>query len=244
MQMTVPVVATSEEWIKARKELLVKEKELTHLRDELNKQRRELPWEAVTKEYVFDGPNGQKQTLSQLFDGMSQLIVYHLMLGPNDDAACSVCSFFADHFNGIDIHLAHRDTAFVAVSRAHYDKIRVYKERMGWSFKWVSAGPGNDFPFDMKTSFTEEQVSTVATYNYDEFKPAGTEYPGASIFAKDARGNIFHTYSCYARGLDILNSTYQWLDLTPKGRDEADLPYPAAWVRRHDEYKNSSSTNA
>jgi len=238
MQMA-PAVVTSEEWIKARKALLAKEKELTRLRDELSKQRRELPWEAVTKDYVFDGPNGQKQTLSQLFDGKTQLIIYHLMLGPNDDAACSVCSFFADNFNGIDIHLAHRDTAFVVVSRANYDKIQAYKDRMGWSFKWVSAGPGNDLPFDMQTSFTEEQVGKTATYNYDKLKPTGTEYPGISVFAKDVQGDVFHTYSCYARGLDIVNSAYQWLDLTPKGRNEEKLPYPAAWVRRHDEYEDS-----
>jgi predicted dithiol-disulfide oxidoreductase (DUF899 family) len=238
-----PSVVTSEQWIKARMDLLAKEKELTRLRDELSKQRRELPWQAVTKEYVFDGPSGQRQTLSQLFNGKTQLIVYHVMLGPNDDAACSVCSFWADNFNGIDVHLAHRDTAFVCISRASHEKIQAYKERMGWSFKWVSAGTGNDFPFDMQTSFTKEQLGTKATYNYEEIKPTRTEYPGVSVFAKDAQGDVFHTYSCYARGLDILNSAYQWLDLTPKGRDEDGvLPYPAAWVRRHDEYEDSPLT--
>jgi predicted dithiol-disulfide oxidoreductase (DUF899 family) len=238
-----PAIVTNEEWVKARKELLTKEKEFTRLRDELSKRRRELPWEKMTKGYVFDGPNGQKETLSQLFNGKSQLIVYHFMLGPNDEAGCASCSFWADNFNGIDVHLAHRDTAFVAVSRAPMERLQAYKERMGWSFKWVSAGPGNDFPLDMQTSFTKEQASTQHTYNYHEMKPWDGEYemPGASVFFKDKEGNVFHTYSCYSRGLDILNGAYNWLDLTPKGRDETGLkPHAMAWVRRHDEYEDSA----
>jgi len=234
-----PVVVAHEEWTKAREELLAKEKEFTRLRDELSKKRRELPWEAFTKEYVFDGPNGQKQTLSQLFDGKSQLIVYHFMFGPNDEAGCPICSYLADDFNGTDIHLAHRDTAFVAVSRASPEKLQAYKERMGWTFKWVSAGPGNDLPSDVQTAFTKEQVATGAVYNYKECKLWDTEMPGASVFFKDDQGNIFHTYSCYSRGLDMLIGAYNWLDITPKGRDEADVkPFSLAWVRRHDEYEN------
>ena len=237
LSQMAPVV-THEEWTKAREELLAKEKEFTRLRDELSKQRRDLPWEAVTKEYVFDGPNGQKQTLSQLFDGKSQLIIYHFMLGPKVEAGCPSCSYLADNFNGIDIHLAHRDTAFVAVSRAPPEKLQAYKERMGWTFKWVSAGPGNDLPYELGTAFTEEQIAKGAIYNYKEDKPFGTDYPGASVFIKDDQGNIFHTYSCYARGLDMFIGAYHWLDITPKGRDEADVkPHAMAWVRRHDEYE-------
>jgi predicted dithiol-disulfide oxidoreductase (DUF899 family) len=235
-----PAIVTHEAWVKARKELLEKEKEFTRLRDELSKQRRELPWEKVTKEYVFDGPNGQKETLSQLFNGKSQLAVYHFMLGPNDEAGCPSCSFWADNFNGIDVHLAHRDTAFVVISRAPIEKLQAYKKRMGWSFKWVSAGPGNELPFDLQTSFTGEQLAKPV-YNYKETEPwaKDAEMPGASVFFKDKEGNVFHTYSCYSRGLDILNGAYNWLDLTPKGRDEVGLkPHAMAWVCRHDEYED------
>jgi predicted dithiol-disulfide oxidoreductase (DUF899 family) len=231
-----PTVVTHEEWTKAREELLAKEKEFSRIRDELSKQRRELPWEAVTKEYVFDGPNGQKQTLSELFDNKSQLIIYHFMFGEKDEAGCPSCSYLADNFNGIDIHLAHRDTSFVVVSRASFEKLQAYKERMGWTFKWVSAGATNDLPSDLQTAFTEEQIANGAIYNYKHCKPWGTETPGASVFAKDDKGNIFHTYSCYSRGLDILIGAYNWLDLTPKGRDEADT-YAMSWLRRHDEYE-------
>jgi len=234
-----PTIVTHEEWINARKEFLVKEKEFTRLRDELSKERRELPWEPVTKEYVFDGPNGEKQTLSQLFGTKSQLAIYHFMLGPKDEAGCTSCSLLADHYSGMVPHLAQRDTAFVVVSRAPYAKIQAYKERMGWTFKWVSAGPGNDFPFDTQTAFTDEQVATKAIYNYTECKPFGTEMPGVSVFAKNQNGDVFHTYSTYARGLDMFMGTYHWLDITPKGRDEADLPYGMEWVRRHDEYEES-----
>jgi predicted dithiol-disulfide oxidoreductase (DUF899 family) len=230
-------VVTSEEWTKARLQLLQKEKEFTRLRDELSKQRRALPWVAVEEDYVFEGPNGTKETLSDLFDGKGQLIVYHFMFGPNDAAGCSLCSFWADNFNGIDIHLAHRDTAFVVVSRAPYEKLEKYKNRMGWTFKWVSAGPENEFPSAFQTAFTEEQTKTVGVYNYKETKPFGTEMPGVSVFSKDDKGNVFHTYSCYSRGLDMMNGAYHWLDLTAKGRDEEGLePFAMAWVRKHDEY--------
>jgi predicted dithiol-disulfide oxidoreductase (DUF899 family) len=235
-----PVIVTHEEWVKAREKLLEEEKEFTRRRDELSKSRRALPWEPVTKGYTFDGPNGETETLSQLFGNKTQLIVYSFMLGASDDAGCIGCSFLADHFNGVVAHLAQRDTTFVVVSRAPYDKIQMYKERMGWTFKWISAGPGNDFPFDTQTAFTKEQMGTKAVYNYKEFTPSGTELFGVNVFAKDEHGDVFHTYSSYSRGLDMFIGTYHWLDITPKGRDEADLPYGMAWVRRHDEYENSS----
>ncbi len=235
-------VASHEEWLAARKQLLAEEKEFTRLRDRLSQRRRDLPWEAVDKEYVFEGPNG-RQTLAELFDGRSQLIVYHAMFDPaaaspstswTRDAACHGCSFWADNFNGIIVHLNHRDVTMVAVSRAPYAKIAAYAKRMGWTFTWVSSG-NTDFNFDYKVSFTAQEVAErKADYNYTIQDPGGSESPGLSVFTKDAAGKIFHTYSTYARGLDMVNVAYHYLDLVPKGRDEGDRgPY---WVRRHDEY--------
>jgi predicted dithiol-disulfide oxidoreductase (DUF899 family) len=229
-----PVIVNREEWTKARVVLLEKEKSFTRSRDQLSQQRRELPWTPVTKEYVFEGPEkGQKQTLSQLFGDKSQLVVYHLMFGPNADAPCTLCSFWADNFNGIDVHLAHRDVSFVAISRAPLEKLQAFEKRMGWTFPWVSAA-GNDFPVDMHVAFTPEQVASTAEYNYKQMQVPGEDMPGASVFAKDEKGMVYHTYSCYERGLDILNGAYNWLDLTPKGRNEKSSG--TAWVRRHDEY--------
>ena len=225
------------EWIEARKRLLAQEKEFTRLRDQLSQQRRELPWEKVEKTYVFDGVIG-KETLADLFDGRSQLIVYHFMYGPDWDAGCPICSFWADNFNGIAVHLKHRDTSFVAVSRAPYEKLEAYRKRMGWNFKWVSSLSG-DFNFDYHVSFTPEQVASEGFANYEMCKPWGPEIVGISVFFKSDDGEVFHTYSTYSRGVDMLNGAYHYLDLTPKGRDEANQgPNPQAWVRRHDEYRD------
>jgi predicted dithiol-disulfide oxidoreductase (DUF899 family) len=227
-------IVTNEEWLAARKGFLVKEKEFTRLRDELARQRRELPWVKVEKTYVFDGPNG-KESLSDLFAGRSQLIVNHFMFGADWNEGCPSCSFWADTYNGVVVHLEHRDASFVVISRASLEKLEAYKKRMGWSFKWVSA-LYNDFNRDYHVSFTNEEQKT-AVYNYEANGFGSSEAPGVSVFARDDAGNIFHTYSCYARGLDTLNGAYQLLDLLPKGRDEQGLPHPMAWVRRHDKYE-------
>jgi len=235
-------VVSHEEWLAARKAHLAREKEFTRLRDDLSAERRALPWERVTKAYVFDGPKGP-QTPADLFDGRTQLVVYHAMFDPKaatpkttwtEDAACRFCSFWADNFNGIVTHLNHRDVTMIAVSRAPYAKIAAYQERMGWTFPWVSSGDG-DFNFDYGVSFTADELAAQkAVYNYTVQRPFASEGPGVSVFYKDAAGQVFHTYSTYARGLDMLNVAYHYLDIVPKGRDEGDNPI--MWVRRHDEY--------
>lgn len=208
-------VVSEKEWLEARKALLKKEREFTELRDQLSRQRRELPWEAVDKEYVFDGPDG-KQTLSELFDGRSQLIIYHFMFDPNWDAGCLHCSFWADNFNEIIVHLNQRDTTMVAVSRAPYCKLASYEKRMGWDFKWVSSYD-TDFNFDYNVSFTRKQMEREETfYNYIFQNSNSPEREGVSVFYKDPSGRIFHTYSAYARGIDMLNVAYHYLDLVPK----------------------------
>jgi predicted dithiol-disulfide oxidoreductase (DUF899 family) len=229
-------VVSSAEWIDARTRLLAKEKEFTRLRDQMNQQRRELPWERVSKEYVFQGEDS-KETLAQLFAGQSQLIVYHFMFDPAWDAGCKSCSFWADNFDGIDIHLKHRDITFIAISRAPFAKLQAYKKRMGWRFKWVSSF-GTDFNFDFNVSFTAKELADGdAQYNYTRQKPGESEAVGISVFYQDPDGQIFHTYSCYQRGVDLMNGAYNYIDLTPKGRDEAgQKPGTQAWVRRHDEY--------
>ena len=230
--MTHAVVA-AEEWLAARKELLAKEKEFTRLRDQVSALRRELPWEAVTREYVFEGPDG-RQTLPQLFAGRSQLIVYHFMFAPDWDAGCPHCSHWADNFNGGIVHLNQRDVTMIAVSRAPYARLAAYHKRMGWSFKWVSS-LGSDFNFDYRVSFTPRELEARrAFYNYVWQDPGVAEREGVSVFFKDEQERVFHTYSAFARGIDLLNTDYNLLDLTPRGRDEAGRgPY---WVRRHDEY--------
>jgi predicted dithiol-disulfide oxidoreductase (DUF899 family) len=224
-------VVSHEEWLAARTAFLAKEKEFTQLRDELNRQRRELPWEIVDKKYVFEGPHG-KQTLLELFDGRSQLIVYHFMFDPAWDAGCQHCSFWADNFNPIVVHLNQRDVTMIAVSRAPYPKLAAYQQRMGWDFKWVSSS-GTDFNFDYRVSFTPEELEKKeAVYNFTTLHPGRPEREGASVFYKDPEGCVFHTYSTYARGIDMLNTAY---DLVPKGRDEGSRNQ--FWVRRHDEYQ-------
>jgi predicted dithiol-disulfide oxidoreductase (DUF899 family) len=227
-------VVSREEWLRARLELLAAEKEFTRQRDALTRRRMALPWERVEKSYRFEGPNGAL-SLADLFDGRSQLIVYHFMFGPDWEEGCKSCSFWADNFDGIPIHLNHRDVTFTAVSRAPLAKINAYKKRMGWSFPWVSSY-GSDFSYDFHVSFTEEQLAAgKVDYNYGLVE-GYEELPGLSVFSKDERGEVFHTYSCYARGIDMVNGAYQFLDLVPKGRDEDDLEFSMEWVRRHDQY--------
>jgi predicted dithiol-disulfide oxidoreductase (DUF899 family) len=224
------------EWLAARKAHLAEEKAFTKARDALSRKRRELPWVKVDKRYVFDGPNG-KETIAGLFGGKSQLIVYHFMLGPGWEAGCPSCSYLADHFDGAAIHLAQRDVAFVVVSRASLPEIEKFQRRMGWKFKWVSSF-GNDFNYDYQVSATpEEKASGKVMYNYEEIGEfPSDERPGASVFFKNEAGEVFHTYSSYGRGLDMLIGAYHFLDLAPKGRDEDGLAWSMAWVRHHDKY--------
>ncbi len=229
--MNEHTVVGHEEWVEQRRRLLGKEKEFTRLRDEMTRQQRALPWEAVDKEYTFDGPLG-KRSLSDLFEDRSQLLVYHFMFGPAAEMGCPVCSFWADNFNPLVVHLGARDVSMVGVSQAPLAKIAAYRERMGWSFPWYSSF-GSDFNFDYGVSFTAEQVDQ-AIYNYGMLPPGKSQREGLSVFFKDEDGDVFHTYSAYARGIDIANTAYNYLDLVPKGRDEAGRgPY---WLRRHDEY--------
>jgi predicted dithiol-disulfide oxidoreductase (DUF899 family) len=248
--------ATREEWLAARKRLLEREKELTRRSDELARERQELPWVRLDKEYRFETDGGPK-TLAELFDGRSQLLVYHFMFGPEYTAGCPTCSSIADTFDGIRVHLEHHDVTFVAVSRAPLEKVQAYKQRMGWRFPWASSD-GSDFNFDFGVSFTEEQQREGAEYNFQRFPTmqpiieagvpqiveqaaaTGTdaagymrEAPGMSAFALED-GAVYHTYSAYARGLDLLMGYYQWLDRAPLGRNEGDPP--ELWIRRHDEY--------
>ena len=220
-----------DEWIEARKQLLVKEKEFTRLRDEMTRQQRDLPWELVEREYVFAGPTGPK-SLADLFAGRNQLLVYHFMFDPGDDAGCPICSFWADGFDPLVVHLSARDVTMVAVSQAPLPKIVAYKERMGWEFPWFSSS-GSEFNFDYRVSFTPDETDQPV-YNYGTIPPRNTQREGLSVFYKARDGRVFHTYSAYARGIDLVQATYNFLDLVPKGRDE-DPPGPH-WVRRHDEY--------
>ena len=230
-------LVSQDEWIAARKALLDKEKEFTRQRDRLSAARRDLPWVKIEKNYLFEGADGTV-SLSDLFDGRSQLMTYHFMFGPDWEAGCPSCSFLADNFDRAIVHLNQRDVSMVAISRTAYDKLKAYEDRMGWSFKWLSS-LSSDFNHDFGVSFTqEERDSESAYYNYNTGGFPSDEAPGLSVFAKDEAGNIFHTYSTYGRGLDALISTYQYLDLAPKGRDEDALSYPMAWVRRHDEYES------
>lgn len=235
--MTQHSVVNRDEWTSARKSLLEKEKKFTRERDALAAARRQMPWVKVGKDYAFEGPHG-KETLGDLFTGKSQLIVQHFMMGDGWDAGCPSCSFWADNYDGIDIHLAHRDIAFVTISNAPLEQIEAYHKRMGWSFKWVSSF-GTDFNRDYHVAFTdEERENGPVYYNYKETTFPASEAQGASVFFRDENGDIFHTYSCYARGLDILNGAYHYMDLTPKGRNEQDLSFTMGWLRRHDEYQD------
>jgi predicted dithiol-disulfide oxidoreductase (DUF899 family) len=227
-------IVSRDEWIEARKHLLANEKEFTKARDRLSHARRELPWVRVDKTYTFDGPNG-KETLAELFEGRSQLVIYHFMYGPEMEAACTSCSFWADNFERTIVHLNARDVTMIAVSRSPFPRLDAFRKRMGWTFTWMSSAE-NDFNFDYNVSFTREQVAKgEASYNYAPTETKMTELPGISVFCKDPAGTVFHTYSCYARGLDMMNAAYHYLDLVPKGRDEQG-PHAMAWVRYRDSY--------
>jgi predicted dithiol-disulfide oxidoreductase (DUF899 family) len=231
-----PHVVTQAEWLTARKELLVKEKQLTRQRDEIDRQRRALPWVKVEKLYSFDGPGGQR-TLADLFDGRSQLIVSHFMFGPGWNEGCVGCSFRSDHVVGALPHLEHHDVSFVTISRAPLGEIETFKQRMGWRFRWLSSY-GSDFNYDYRVSFTkDEMASGKIDYNYGSSGFVSEEMSGLSVFYKDETGAIFHTYSTFGRGDELVDTTYMYLDLTPKGRDEIG-PYfnLRDWVRHHDRY--------
>lgn len=218
----------------ARLELLEAEKALTQQREEVARRRRELPWVPVTERYEFDTEQGRR-SLAELFGDKSQLFVQHFMFGPDWDEGCPSCSFWADSFEGTVAHLAARNVAFVAVSRAPLAKLLEYRTRMGWSFPWVSSADSS-FNFDFGVSFSTEQQATTGVYNYRDVDQPGEELPGFSFFARNEQEEVFHTYSTYARGLDPMNAAYQILDLAPRGRDEDDLPWSMAWLRRHDQY--------
>lgn len=232
--MTRPIVS-HEEWIAARKELLAKEKEFSGLQDEMARLRRALPWEKVEKDYRFAGPDGE-ESLADLFAGRSQLIVYHFMFDPAWDQGCKSCSLMADHYAPSVTHLEARDVTLVTVSNASLETLEAFKQRMGWSFKWVSAG-GTDFGRDYRVTFTPEQAEAgELEYNYEPLAEfPGPEYPGLSVFVKDG-DDVFHTYSTYARGLDGFLGVYRLLDVVPKGRDEDELSFGMEWVRHHDRY--------
>jgi len=227
-------VVSHREWISARTKLLAKEKEFTRLRDELTRVRQALPWERVEKEYQFQGPRG-KRTLAALFDGRSQLLVYHFMFAPGWSAGCPHCSHWADSFDPVIVHLNQRDVTMVAVSRAPYAKLSAYRKRMGWTFPWYSSG-ASDFNFDFDVSFSPEELKAKkAFYNYKMQDPGVSDREGLSVFCRERDGTIFHTYSTFARGIDMFNTDYNYLDVVPKGSDEGGKgPY---WVRRHDEYR-------
>ena len=229
-------VVSPDRWIAERKKLLAREKELTHLHDQIAQARRALPWERVEKNYVFDTPEGRR-SLADLFEGRRQLLVQHFMLGPGWEQGCPSCSFMADHTDGMKIHLEHRDVSFVAISRATLPEIERFRKRMGWGFTWVSSH-GNDFNYDFHVSFTpEERAKGEVYYNYGMTAFPAEEAPGISLFYKNDAGEIFHTYSTFGRGVEVMMGTYQMLDLAPKGRDEEDIPYKMNWVRHHDRYE-------
>jgi predicted dithiol-disulfide oxidoreductase (DUF899 family) len=243
MSVATHNVVRHDAWIEARRKHLAKEKEFTRLRDQLSRERRDLPWERVENDYVFEGERG-KQSLADLFEGRGQLVIYHAMFNPatagpktswTKDAACFVCSFWLDNVNGVTVHLNHRDITLAAVSRAPFDVIAAYKTRMGWSFPWYSSA-GSDFNLDYHVSVRPEDLGQEAEYNYRVEPWSRTESPGLSVFLKEGDGRIYHTYSTYARGLDMLNVAYHYMDLVPKGRDEGDIGI--GWLRRHDEYSD------
>jgi predicted dithiol-disulfide oxidoreductase (DUF899 family) len=230
-------VVSREDWIAARKVLLIKEKELTRLRDDVSRRRRELPRVKVEKSYVFDTPAG-KESLADLFEGRSQLIVKHFMFGAEWEEGCVGCSFEVDHVEGALVHLEHHDVSYVAVSRAPLDRIEAYRKRMGWRFKWVSSDQ-TDFNFDYHVSFPPEDLAKGRIYyNYQWHDESMDEMSGLSVFYQDAKGDIFHTYSTYARGAEEVIGTYMYLDITPKGRNETGPSFDLTdWVRRHDRYE-------
>jgi predicted dithiol-disulfide oxidoreductase (DUF899 family) len=236
-------VVSSDRWIAERKKLLAREKELTHLHDQIAEARRALPWVRIDKNYVVDSPQGRR-TLAELFEGRRQLLVQHFMLGPGWEQGCPSCSFMADHTDGMNVHLAHRDVTLVAISRAPLAEIERFRQRMGWQFTWVSSN-GNDFNYDFHVSFTpEERAKGDVYYNFGMTAFPAEEAPGISVFYKNDAGEIFHTYSTFGRGVEVMMGTYSMLDLTPKGRDEEDIPYKMNWVRHHDRYEPAPKATA
>jgi len=236
-------VVTRERWITERKKLLAHEKELTQLRDQIARERRALPWVRIDKNYVFDAPGGRR-ALADLFEGRRQLLVQHFMFAPGWEQGCKSCSFMADHIDGMNVHLEHRDVTLVVVSRAPLAEIEPFRRRMGWRFKWVSSH-GSDFNYDFRVSFTPEEVARGGLdYNYGEWPRAGEEWPGISAFYRDHTGAAFHTYSTYGRGVEAMMGTYSLLDLVSKGREEDDLGYTMEWVRHHDRYEPAPAAKA
>jgi len=231
-------VVSPEEWLAARKALLVEEKALTRANDALARKRRELPWVKVEKDYVFEGPGG-KELLSGLFEGRSQLIIYHFMFGPGWEEGCSGCSFLCDHIDGANLHLAHHDVTLLAVSRAPWQEFMPFKKRMGWNFKWLSSN-GSDFNYDFHVTARDDEAGKGKIYyNFEVTDGEAGELPGVSVFYKDPTGDVFHTYSTYGRGGDILIGAHNYLDLTPKGRNEHGT---MDWMRHHDRYEDSTSS--
>jgi predicted dithiol-disulfide oxidoreductase (DUF899 family) len=226
-------VVSQERWVAERKKLLAREKELTHLRDEVARERRALPWVRIDKVYSFDTLEGRR-TLGDLFDGRRQLMVQHFMLAPGWEEGCPSCSFMADHTDGMRVHLAHRDVTFAAISRASLAEIERFRRRMGWQFKWVSSS-GSDFNYDFHVSFAPQAVKAEVYYNYGMQPFECEELPGISVFYKDEVDDVFHTYSTYRRGVEAMMGTYNLLDLAPKGRDEREGAM--AWIRHHDRYE-------
>ena len=241
--MTTHAIETREKWLEARLDLLAAEKDLSRRSDQVAELRRKLPWVRVDKAYVFDGPNG-KVTLADLFGSRRQLLVQHFMLAPGWEQGCKSCSYMADHTDGMTVHLAQRGVSFVAISRAPLTEIERFRRRMGWRFKWVSSN-SNSFNYDFHVSFTPEQVATGRiAYNYGTSPHTSEELPGVSVFAKDDAGDVFHTYSTYGRGVEVMMGTYRMLDLTPKGRDEQGLAHTMQWVRHHDRYEPKPSAKS
>jgi len=235
-----PKVATPEKWLATRLELLREEKKLTRLGDQLAERRRKLPWVKVTKPYTFDSPRG-KTTLADLFMGHSQLMIQHFMLGPGWEQGCKSCSFMTDHFNPMVVHLKARDVAFAVISHAPLKEILPFKKRMGWAVNWVSSH-GTGFNQDFHVSFTEKEIKRGGVeYNYHKMDFPQTEAPGISVFARDPAGNVYHTYSTFGRGVEVVMTTYDLLDLTPKGRDEGQDAYGMQWLRHHDRYEPAAA---
>ena len=236
-------VVSPDPWLAARLALLAREKELTQLHDQIARERRALPWVHVEKDYVFEGLQGRR-SLAELFEGRRQLLVQHFMLGPDWEQGCPSCSYMADHSDGMTVHLAHRDTTLVAISRAPLAEIQRFKQRMGWQFNWVSSH-GSDFNFDYGVSFTpQEQAKNEVTYNYGRQPFESEEMPGISVFYRNDAGEIFHTYSTYRRGVEVMMGTYHLLDLTPMGRNERDVAYKMEWVRHHDRYEPAARASS
>jgi len=236
-------VVSPAQWLQQRQALLAREKELMRLHDQVARERRALPWVRVEKNYVFDTPSGRR-TLADLFEGRSQLVVQHFMFTPGAEQGCAHCSYMADHTDGALAHLAQRDVTFVAISRAALDDIERFRHRMGWRFNWVSSGDG-DFNYDFRVSFRPEELASGAVdYNYQRQAMKNPDMPGVSVFCKDDDGVVYHSYSTYGRGVEVMMHTYNFLDLTPLGRHEEGLPYTMAWVRHHDRYEAAPAASA